>query len=124
MIRGTTASFVFTLPIEASKIDTVEIKFWQRNNYGTPDAPLPIVKSDVILTQNPKQIGVTLTAEETRRFSEKRKASVQGIITDTQGIKYGIKEQLITVYPIYSGADANVRVPAEDGIVVLDGNNI
>lgn len=127
MIRGTTAPFKFILPILGSQVATVEIQFWQRNNYGTPEAPLPITlhKESCVLLDDSYEMGVTLSPEQTRRFSDKRKASVQGLITDVNGFKYGIKEQLITVYPLYSGTTTG-DVPEQDdnGFIILDGYNV
>ena len=133
MIRGTTAPFTFKLPILASEIldsdkAKVEIKFWQRNNHGTPSAPLPITldKDDCSSVKDDAYaIGVILRPDQTKRFSDKRKASVQGLITDANGVKYGIKEQLITVYPMYDGVyDEDMPEPDDNGFIILDGQNV
>lgn len=126
MIRGTTAPFTFKLPILGSEVAEVEIKFWQRNNYGTPEAPLPITlyKESCVILDDSYEMGVELSPEQTLRFSDKRKASVQGRITANNGTKYGIKEQLITVYPIYNGTPTGLPDPDSNDFVILDGNNV
>lgn len=130
MIRGTSAPFTFKMPIKGSEVADVEIKFWQRNNSGTSDIPLPIkiTKDDwggarLILNNNSNELGIILAPEQTLVFSEKRKASVQGIITDTDGFKYGIKETLIDVDPLYKDSEATSS-DEDDSIVILDGSTI
>lgn len=127
MIRGTSAPFTFKMPIKGSEVADVEIKFWQRNNYGTPEAPLPIVirkNSGAILRDDSYELGVILEPAQTRAFSEKRKASVQGVITATNGFKYGIKETLITVEPLYKDSEVTVSDIENSDIVILDGYEI
>jgi hypothetical protein len=126
MIRGTTAPFTFKLPILGSEVAEVEIKFWQRNNYGTPEAPLPITldKESCVIVNDSYEMGIELSPEQTLRFSDKRKASVQGFITATNGVKYGIKEQIITVYPRYSGTPTDLPDTDSNGFIILDGNNV
>lgn len=127
MIRGTSAPFTFKMPIKGSEVADVEIKFWQRNNSGTSDIPLPIIitkSSGARLESDSYELGVILEPAQTRVFSEKRKASVQGIITDINGFKYGIKETLITVDPLYKDSEISVSDIEDDKIIILDGYEI
>lgn len=130
MIRGTNAQFKFQLPYRASEVNTVKIVFWQSGNNGPSlSRPLPIVK---VLDQckydaSSKEITVTLSQEETLRFSDDRKAYVQLRGTTTDGIPFGSKQSTILVYPVYDDTilgEEMLPTPDYDGWVVLDGSNI
>lgn len=130
MIRGTSAPFTFKMPIKCSQVQNVEIKFWQRNNHGTSTMPLPITirinEGSDLLTVDPEsyELNIELEPAQTRAFSDKRKASVQGIITSTDGKKYGIKETLITVDSLYKDSDVTISDIEDGDIVILDGYEI
>ena len=125
MIRGTTAQFKFKLPCAKGELEWATIKFWQSNN---PNILLPITKtlqhcgnSDDI-----KELCVSLTAEETKRFSDKYKAKIQLVaLHTTSGTVFGTRPQLIPVYPMYDGGDTTLPdAGIENGFVILDGENI
>jgi hypothetical protein len=132
MIRGTTAQFKFVLPYDRSQIEKATIVFWQDGNDGTAEAPLPIYKSleQCLATDNPREISVTLSKGETLRFSEKRKAYVQLTATTIEGTRFGSKQELITVYPIFDDSvlgDDITPTPGgeeENGWIILDGKPI
>lgn len=130
MIRGTTAQFKFKLPYKKDELAWATIKFWQRGNTGTLSAPLPITKK-LIHCDSPDdstELCVSLTAEETSRFSEKYKASVQlRAQHEASGTVFGTRPQLVTVYPMLDEIlDENPEMPAEnaEGWIVLDGKTI
>ena len=130
MIRGTTAPFKIKLPYVASEIEWVTIKWWQDGNRGTPLAPLPITKKLIhcsVENNDSKELYVTLTAEETMRFSDKHKAKMQlrGMLS-SNGKVFGCKPKLITVYPINDDllGDDIVGSTTNDGWIVLDGGSI
>ena len=133
MIRGTAQPFKFKIPCNFSEISKATIVFWQENYYG-PDTtrPLPIIK---VLSQcrqgnSPQELLVTLNKEETLRFTDKRKAYVQINAEVIDGLPFGNKPEMITVYPVYDDSilDDNIiptPSPDDDGsIVVLDGSTI
>ena len=128
MIRGTTAPFTFKMPIKGSEVAEVEIKFWQRNNSGTPDIPLPItirIGSGAVLQKDSNELYVELEPKQTSVFTDKRKASVQGVITAKNGFKYGIKETLITVDSLYKDSEATASdIDDTVDVVILDGYEI
>ena len=130
MIRGTTAQFKFKLPCTKDELMWATIKFWQRGNAGTVQAPLPITKQliNCDTTDDQTELCVSLTAEETARFSDKRKAYVQLRAQHaTNGTIFGMREHLIKVYPMRDdiiGDDSELPAPNESGWVVLDGQPI
>lgn len=131
MIRGTTAQFNFKLPYKFSELETVQITFWQSNNSGpNQNRPLPIVKvlSQCQPTDDPKELRVTLTQEETLRFSDKYKAYTQLRAMGPESQSFASKATMITVYPIYGDDILNdIITPtpsAPDGQIVLDGGII
>lgn len=127
MIRGTIAQFKFKLPYAKNELEWATIQFWQPNN---PNALLPITKKlhHCDTSVNPMELCVSLTAEETMRFSEKYKAKVQlRAQHEPSGTVFGSRQQLITVYPMNDDIlDEDVPMPSpnEDGFVVLDGGAI
>ena len=127
MIRGTTAQFKFQLPYAKSELSWVTIKFWQS---GNTNPLLPITKK-LVHCDSPDdftELYVSLTAEETMRFSEKYKAKVQLRAQHTEsGTVFGSRTQLTTVYPMNDEIlDEDPTMPAEndDGWIVLDGKSI
>jgi hypothetical protein len=76
---------------------------------------------------NSNELYVTLTAEETMRFSDKHKAKMQlrGKLISTGRI-FGCKPRLITVYPINDDLldDDLIASETNDGWVILDGEPV
>lgn len=127
MIRGTTAQFKFKMPYTLNELEWINVNFWQPNNPNTL-AQIKKTKNDCNTTSNIKEIVVSLTAEETARFSDKYKARMQLRARHTQtGAVFGIKPQTITVYPMADDIaidGSTVLPPDTDGWVVLDGGAI
>ena len=126
MIRGTTAQFNFKLPYKFSELVTAEVSFWQENNVGTVDAPLPIVKTllSCAETDNPYELSVTLSPHETARFVVERKGYAQLIAEVADGTKFGNKEWQFSVYPMYEGTQIPDDDSDLDDWIILDGGNI
>lgn len=131
MIRGTSQEFRFSLPYNFSEdVAELQIQFWQDNYTGpTKYRPLPItkVKEQCFPCNNSNQCSVTLTQEETLRFTDKRKARVQLRGITLGGVPFATKEHLIHVYPIKDDSILNgdiVPTPAYDDLVILDGQII
>lgn len=127
MIRGTTANFRFKLPYDLQQVKKVTISFWQTNNAGTIDAPLPIIKTleSCATTDNPRELSVTLNPHETSRFSCDRKARVQLDGETVDAIVFGNKPQMFNVYPHENGLPEVPGTPVTgDGYIVLDGGSI
>jgi hypothetical protein len=145
MIRGADAQFNFNIPYPCSDLEFVKIVFWQPENKGlSADRPLPIMKvlEQCFTTDKPKQLSVILDREETLRFSDKRKAYTQLRGTTKDGITFGSKQTIITVYPtlddsllddltlptptndyIYFDGES-VTVASDEEIIQMDGNRI
>lgn len=125
MIRGTTAQFKFKLPYPKGELEWATIKFWQSSN---PSILLPITKTlqHCDSPSDSKELCVSLTAEETKRFSDKYKAKIQLIAFHAvSGTVFGTRPQLVSVYPMYEGdATALPDAGIKNGFVVLDGENI
>ena len=130
MIRGTTAQFKFKLPYSLSQLEWVNIKFWQPNN---PHSLLPITKTKTHCSEAAtNEVCVSLTSEETARFSDKYKAKVQLRAqpdVNLGGPVFGSKEQIITVYPMRDDiidGDIAVETPntTAEGWIILDGGEI
>ena len=128
MIRGTNAQFKFKLPYAKDELMWVTIKFWQP---GNNNSHLPIVKNleHCVVLDNPKELYVSLTIDESLRFSEKHKGKVQlraQYIGD--GTIFGNKiPQIFTVYQMHDGnldKEPIVPTPNEEGFIVLDGETI
>ena len=127
MIRGTTAQFKFKLPYIKSELLWVTIKFWQDGNNG-PYLPITKKLEHCDAPDDSTELYVSLTSEETKRFSTKYKAKVQLRGQHiTSGTTFGNKEKLITVYPMNDGIlDEDPMMPAEneEGWIILDGGAI
>lgn len=129
MIRGTTAQFKFKLPHTKSEIQSATIRFWQSNN---PNKYLPIIKTldseklnDCFISDDSKELCISLTSEETARFSDKYKAKTQlrGVLVD--GGTFGSRPQIITVYPMPDDIINPTMPPVDDeGWIVLDGETV
>ncbi len=142
MIRGTTAGFKFTLPYPLNKLARVSVTFWQNGYSGTDTAPLPIIKefTNFAESDDSTQLTVTLTASETKRFTDKLKARVQlvartrAIVSSETGeeiepsVRFASRINLITVHPINDDIiEDNPEDAAptdENGWVILDGQEI
>lgn len=128
MIRGTTAQFKFKLPYTKEELNWATIKFWQSGNTNTL---LSITKKleHCDAPNDSKELCVSLTADETARFSDKYKAKVQLRAQHAQsGTIFGSRTQLITVYPILDEIleeEEPIMPPAnEEGWIVLDGETV
>ena len=125
MIRGTTAQFKFKLPCAKGELKWATIKFWQSNN---PNILLPITKTlqHCGNSDDLKELCVSLTAEETKRFSDKYKAKIQLMALHAiSGTVFGTRPTLIPVYPMYDGSATTLPdAGIENGFVILDGENI
>ena len=130
MIRGTTAQFKFKLPYTMDQLEWIRIKFWQPHN---PHRLLPITRTkEACSSVNGTEIYVSLTAEETARFSDKFKAIVQlraQPIVELGGPVFGSKQHVVTVYPMLDDIideDTTSESPnvTEEGWVILDGENV
>lgn len=126
MIRGTTAQFKFKLPYAKEEIVWATIKFWQPHN---TNSFLPITRKlqDCTSTDDPMELCVSLTAEETARFSDKYKAKYQLRAQHLNGTVFGTRPQLTTVYPMLDDIlEEDPTMPAvnDEGWVILDGETI
>lgn len=78
MIRGTTPTHHFTIPIEAELVKEVRITYEQ-------DGKLLVEKTEEDCTIEEKTLSVRLTQEDTLKFSSKKKAELQVRILTTNG---------------------------------------
>lgn len=128
MIRGTTAQFKFKLPYAKNQLQWVTMKFWQPGNDGTTEAPLPIIKKKehCDASDDSKELSVSLTSEETLRFTDRYKAKVQMRAQHTSGLVFASKEKVVTVYPLDGDLTQDAILPGEtdDGWIVLDGQPV
>lgn len=131
MVRGTTAQFKFQLPYDFQDLKVVQITFWQPGNNGpNKTRPLPIIKhlSQCMASKTPNELCVTLTQEETLRFSEKSKAYVQLRATSLDGNSFASKQEILTIYPVYDDSILDdgeiVPDPSDDGWSYIDGGTV
>lgn len=141
MIRGTTAGFKFNLPYPLNKLARVTVTFWQEGYKGTEYHPLPIIKefTNFPESDDSTQLTVTLTASETKRFTDKLKARVQLVArtraivdgeTDDElepSVRFASRVSLITVHPINDDIiedNPEDTAPTDDDYVILDGQEI
>ncbi len=124
MIRGTTATFKFQLPYSFNSLTGGEVIFWQE------EIKLVIKKEfeNCYQGNSANELCVSLCPEETIVFSEEYKAKAQfkGDLTADGSNSFASKEYLITVHPIYKGADIEdweVFTPSTRE-VILDGGKI
>lgn len=115
MIRGTDTIFRFKIPCKPDELNWATIKFWQPNNNGTTERPLPIIKTkEDRFPSDENLLIVRLTAEETARFSDRLKAYVQ--MRGCCGGVFGSKKTIIPIYSMDDDIIAN-----DDDYVILDG---
>lgn len=128
MIRGTTAQFKFKVPYPKNELQWVTMKFWQPGNNGTLEAPLPIIKKKTHCegADDSTDLYVSLSADETLRFTSKFKARVQLRAQHNSGFVFASKEEVIPVYPISDDLVQDPIIPdgLDDGWIVLDGQEI
>lgn len=125
MIRGTTAQFKFKLPYPKEKLEWATIRFWQPGNMHQN---LPITKTldECDAPADSTELCVSLTVDETMRFSEKRKAKVQlraQLKKEYNGTVFGSRTKLFTVYPTYDES-SDLPIENEDGFIILDGETV
>lgn len=128
MIRGTTAQFKFKIPYREEELTWVTIKFWQKGNTH-PDLPITkkLSRKECYFPNDPTELYVSLTADETMRFSEKYKAQVQLRAQAKDGNIFGNRTKLVTVYPMNDDIlDEDPTLPSEneEGWIVLDGETV
>lgn len=127
MIRGTNAQFKFKLPYDKDELEWVTIKFWQS---GNTNKYLPILKnkSNCEVSEDLKEWCVSLTAEETAKFSDKYKAKMQiRALHGSSGTIFGSHTKLITVYPMSDDIideNPSMPVPTVNDYIILDGEPI
>ena len=127
MVRGTTAQFIFKLPYPKAELSWATIKFWQNHN---PSELLPIVKrlEHCTTPDDQERLCISLTAEETSRFSARYKAQVQLRAQHaTSGAVFGSREQQVTVYPMPDDViegDPTLPGENEEGWIILDGQPV
>ena len=128
MIRGTTAQFKFKVPYPKNELQWVTMKFWQPGNNGTTEAPLPIIKKKTHCesADNSTDLYVSLTSEETLRFSSKLKARVQLRAQHNSGLVFASKEEVVPVYPMSDDLVQDPVLPGEidDEWIVFDGQEV
>lgn len=126
MIRGTTAQFKFKLPYPKEDIDWITIKFWQKGSM----ASVTKTKTHCSTTDNPNEICVSLSPEQTAMFSEKYKGIVQFMAQPIFGSPFGSRQQLFTVYPMQDDLISKDPTPepdvppTEDGWIILDSGTV
>lgn len=127
MIRGTTAQYKLKLPYPMPEVAWLSIRFWQPHN---PSALLPIVKREgsCATLANPNEVCVSLTAEETARFSDQYKAKLQLRGQHRlSGAIFGNKPVLLTVYPMDDKIieyNPTLPEPGENEFVIFDGDQV
>ena len=146
MIRGETKPFRFKLPRKFEEFKSIKITFWQNENNGPSIVrPLPIIKikDQCIPNDTGDQCKVKLSAEETLRFSDERKAYAHFYGVTVDGISYPSNVYEITVYPnphndvleddiipsltldesmVFDGGD--IGSYTSDDVITLNGRNI
>ncbi len=102
VIRGTCQQFKFHLPYTKAQLKTVEIVFWQPENYDSQNNPFEITKTleHCVGNSDDKELIVELTQTETLAFHTKRKAWVQFRGLTTEDFAFASKPMSISVYPI------------------------
>jgi len=78
VIRGTSHQFKFDCPYPVKRITDIRILFWQDDNIGTAECPLPILKEkdSCVLNEYFDQIFVSLNQFETFAFTETKRGHV------------------------------------------------
>ena len=128
MIRGTTAKYTFKLPCRKDELLWATMEFWQPRNYNEL---LPIIKKleHCSAADDSNELCVSLTAEETARFSDKYKAKTQLRAEKNDGTVFGSRVKLFTVYPMNNSIIEESfmsLIPRKDRYTIIDrvyGNN-
>ena len=118
--------------------EQINIEKWNSGNYEEIKSNLGISgkswneltdeEKKKFATESFEELCVSLTAEETLRFSDQSKAKVQLRAQQKDGTVFASHQQLITVYPIID--DIITDDPSfpedenSDGLIVLDGKPI
>jgi hypothetical protein len=127
MIRGTDALFKFKLPYTKEELAWATMKFWQPNNTH-PYLPITKKLEHCDTSDNPMELCVSLTADETMRFSDEYKAKVQLRAQHAEsGTVFGSRPQLFTVYPMNDEIleeDPTLPAENEEDWIILDGEVI
>lgn len=127
MIRGTNTQFKFKLPYAKEELAWATMKFWQPNNTH-PYLPITKKLEHCETSADSMELCVSLTADETVRFSEKYKAKVQLRAQHAaSGTIFGSRPQLFTVYPMSDEIieeDPTLPAENEEGWIILDGDTI
>ena len=127
MIRGTSTTFKIKLPVAINDCTWIRIKFWQPNN---PSELLPITrtKDHCSTTDDPTELLVSLTAEETARFSDKYKGKMQyRALHEGSSTVFGNLPWLFTVYPMRDDIieeDPILPPVNEENLLIFDGGII
>lgn len=101
MIRGTTEIFTFKLPCKKGELEWAKAKFWQPYN---PMKPITKTLLDCSEPDESSDFCVSLTAEETQRFSDKYKGMVQFRAKSRYNdVVFASFKEEFTVYPMYDG---------------------
>ena len=134
MIRGTTAYFKFIMPYDYNQLVSAEVICWQEGYAGPSESrALPIVKTlaHCAPTSKSNELSVSLTPEETARFTDRRKAYIQMAATTIEGSRFGSLKKELIVYPMKGDDIEDIVTPPAppedpdgDGWVILDGENI
>ena len=125
MIRGTTVQYKFKLACTKSNLNWITISLWQENN---PSSLLPVVKTldDCYDADDSNELHITLTEEETARFSDKYKAKLQfRAQRKDNGLVFGNeKPEVITVYPMFDADKLIIPDAGGDNLIIFDGQSI
>ena len=124
MIRGKSTEFIFGMPCHYVNLQSVLIEFWQENYNGLPHGhTLPIIKTldQCNPKSNPKQISIVLSAEETLRFADNRKAYVRFFGVKQNGQKFGGNKEEFSVYPV---PKEQIYLLSFDGYTLKDSNGL
>ena len=127
MIRGTNTQFKFKLPYPKEELMWVTIKFWQPRNTNMYSSIMKNLEH-CDSPQGSTDLYVSLTADETMRFSEKYKGEVQLRGQHKySGTIFGNISALFTVYPMDDDMidkDPMMPIENEDGWIIFDGDTI
>lgn len=95
MIRGTTPTHTFDLPVSEANVKDIRITYVQ-NDEKIVEKRL----NDVVLSE--KKVETTLTQEETLKFKAQRSAFVQvRVLTDEDKV-FASNSEAITIYDTYN----------------------
>lgn len=119
MIRGTTAQFKFKLPYPTWEFQDAVMTFWQPSN---PNFGEPIKKKleHCDSFNSTSELCVSLSAEETARFSDRFKAKVQlRALHVASGTIIGCTPQIVPVYPMFDALIKEELAPTTDSLDVV-----